>query len=424
MRVNTDLIDLEYITTREELDALLLELEGRPLLAMDYETYADVETWGPQASALDPHTLVARLLQINWPGNAIPYVIDLRALDWPTEIRDIWLDSSVRKVCFNARFEALVTQATWGVWPDNIYCAMVLFQQIGAATGFKAGRTRGYSYGSLVRDILDTPLNKELASSDWSGELTPAQLQYAALDVGAPRNSNYTSLLLEAYTLLRNELLYTYEMPQVEDIDQAAFMEIARMEWNGLPINMNVMRSFLSTAQSELDSYKLRMSAHFDFSVDQVVDWNSGAPEVTLVVPDKITVLLNNPTALVSRIQKLLPVELDNLQQKTLETVLRELDSEDDEDGATSEEGIRDLGIQIISDLLRYKKLTKMVSTNWAALINPRTGNVHARYQTIGTSTGRMSSSSSGDTNKFNAQQISNVELIVDIEEDSLFEDN
>ena len=190
MRVNTDLIDLEYITTRKELDALLLELEGRPLLAMDYETYADVETWGPQASALDPHTLVARLLQINWPGNAIPYVVDLRGLDWPSEIGDIWLDSSVRKVCFNARFEALVTQATWGVWPDNIYCAMVLFQQIGAATGFKAGRTRGYSYGSLVRDILDTPLNKELASSDWSGELTPAQLQYATLNVGSPRNSN------------------------------------------------------------------------------------------------------------------------------------------------------------------------------------------------------------------------------------------
>jgi hypothetical protein len=184
------------------------------------------------------------------------------------------------------------------------------------------------------------------------------------------------------------------------------------------------MGNFLSTAQSELDNYKLRMSAHFDFSVDQVVDWNSGAPQVTLVVPDKITVLLNNPTALVSRIQKLLPVELDNLQQKTLETVLRELDSEDDEDGATSEEGIRDLGIQVISDLLRYKKLTKMVSTNWAALINPRTGNVHARYQTIGTSTGRMSSSSSGDTNKFNAQQISNVELMVNIEEDRLFEDN
>jgi DNA polymerase I-like protein with 3'-5' exonuclease and polymerase domains len=65
-----------------------------------------------------------------------------------------------------------------------------------------------------------------------------------------------------------------------------------------------------------------------------------------------------------------------------------------------------------------------MVSTNWAALINPRTGNVHARYQTIGTSTGRMSSSSSGDTNKFNAQQISNVELMVNIEEDRLFEDN
>jgi DNA polymerase I-like protein with 3'-5' exonuclease and polymerase domains len=74
-------------------------------------------------------------------------------------------------------------------------------------------------------------------------------------------------------------------------------------------------------------------------------------------------------------------------------------------------------GAVVIRDLLHYKELAKMVGTNWNELVNPVTGRIHASYHTIGTATGRMSSSGIINGNRFNAQQISNVKLTSSFEE-------
>jgi 3'-5' exonuclease len=413
------LINYHYVTDVEEARAILAEACKKDLLVVDYETYADTDRHGKIASALDPYTLLARLLQINWLDNAEPFILDLQVVGEKTKEQriELWTNSAI-KVAFNAKFEALVTRADLGIWPQNLMCARILMQLVGAANGFKAGRSRGYSYGALARDLWGVNLDKSLGASDWRGTLTEEQLVYAALDVGAPIGHEVKdSLLLRAYLLLLEQVENVYNMSEVHKIDQEAMLEIARMEWCGLPVNSYMMNEFLRVAREELERYKLILAKHFNFTPLRDVNWDT--LEETFIIPPEITSIFNNPTKLVTRLQEHLSTPLEDLQKKTLEKMLKSLESDEEDLDENDKVLINKLkqGAVIIRDLLQYKELAKMVSTNWNALINPVTGRIHAGYSTIGTATGRMSSSGIINGNRFNAQQISNVELTVPVSE-------
>jgi hypothetical protein len=412
-------INYSYITNVQDARDVLAAAISKDIVVVDYETYANTDRYGKLASALDPHTLVARLLQINWLGNSTPYILDLAEVGDATKEERIALwCGNTKKVAFNAKFEALVTYADLGVWANNLVCARITMQHIGAANGFKSGRSRGYSYGALARDLWDVNLDKSLGASDWRGVLTKEQLTYAALDVGAPIGHTITdSLLLRAYLLLVDQVYKVYGMAEVDKIDQEAMLEIAKMEWVGLPINQFMMNEFYKVARQELEKYKLLLAKHFDFVPSRDIDWVT--MEETLIIPPDVTAVFNNPTKLVARLQKLLPTPLEDLQKKTLERMLKslEIDEEElDEDDVMLVDRLKH-GAVVIRDLLHYKELAKMVGTNWNELVNPVTGRIHASYHTIGTATGRMSSSGIINGNRFNAQQISNVKLTSSFEE-------
>ena len=62
-----------------------------------------------------------------------------------------------------------------------------------------------------------------------------------------------------------------------------------------------------------------------------------------------------------------------------------------------------------------------MLDKDWLALINVKTGNIHAGYNAIGTSTKRMSSSGKIKGQSLNMQQVPNTPVIVEIEDKELF---
>jgi ribonuclease D len=86
-------------------------------------------------------------------------------------------ERSVLKIFHFARFDLAVLFHRLGVMPGPVYCTKI-------ASKLTRTYTDRHGLKDLVRDLLGIELSKQQQSSDWgAGELTPAQLEYAAADV-------------------------------------------------------------------------------------------------------------------------------------------------------------------------------------------------------------------------------------------------
>jgi ribonuclease D len=86
-------------------------------------------------------------------------------------------EHSVLKIFHFARFDLAVLFHRLGVMPGPIYCTKI-------ASRLTRTYTDRHGLKDLVRELLGIELSKQQQSSDWgAGELTPAQLEYAAADV-------------------------------------------------------------------------------------------------------------------------------------------------------------------------------------------------------------------------------------------------
>ena len=86
-------------------------------------------------------------------------------------------ERSVLKIFHFARFDLAVLFHRLGVMPGPIYCTKI-------ASRLTRTYTDRHGLKDLVRELLGIELSKQQQSSDWgAGELTPAQLEYAAADV-------------------------------------------------------------------------------------------------------------------------------------------------------------------------------------------------------------------------------------------------
>ena len=445
-------ISFHLVTTPEELNELVQLLQGCSLLALDTETSViweyrqdpRLQKW--TAKALDPHTSQVRLIQLNPEGNPIPWVVDLWAfgmeggrltpegLQALSPLVDVLMDPSIRKIIFNKKFDLKMLRSTLGVWLPNCWCPMLMLRLLGVATGFKeATQNRGSSYKAMCRDLFSIRMDKTEQSSDWGmPELTASQLEYAALDVGAPEGFPQESLLLEGYRQLLDVLTAPHFLEggrgfamasQLED-DQAFADNLARLEYTGIPISLQLLEDLTWTAEMNLNAALLKVCIDLKLPYDAYLDLDQNDELYEKVaIPERTRKTVNNPVALVEVINQHLSKEdkLDNLRAETLEVLLRQLNEEkDEEDIQSSEDEEEDLeeafsGIQIIENLLSYKKLQKMVSMSYISMVHPLTGCIHAAFQEIGTGTSRASS---GGSNSCNAQQFSNVTIKVDTCED------
>jgi ribonuclease D len=142
-----------------DLERLLAQLE----VAMDTETLG-----------LDPRRDPLCLVQI---ADAQGTVNIVRARDWRQAANlKTFLASPVTKVFHNALFDCSMLLANVGVEVMNPYCTRIASRQ---------ARTYGtsHSLSTIVPELLGIELPKNMQVSDWSGDLTEAQLQYAARDV-------------------------------------------------------------------------------------------------------------------------------------------------------------------------------------------------------------------------------------------------
>ena len=422
--INGKKIDFYYLDIEEDIDRLVEIFSSVKLIAVDTETYALNNIYS-KASALDCHTSSIRLLQLNYSNCNTPYVVDCLkiGLDKVKYFVDrILADPNKIKVAFNFPFDLKIIKKNFDVWLDNSHCVQIMMQLIGGATGYKWHQSMGYSYKALCRDYLDCNLNKEYGASDWANpNLSLSQLEYAALDVGAPKNSVHSSLLISAYDLFLNLITskspHGYGMEIENSIEQDAMREVARMEYTGLPVNPEFIKAFAPAVENELKQAEIKLAKILNLPLVSEIKIIEGIPSIKYKLDLNTQKFLRSPTKLISLIVQSCNYYdelIENLDAKTIEIIITNLKQNLVKEPSSKIEITKDL--TLFQELLELKKIQKMLDKDWLHLINPVTKCIHAGYRTIGTSTGRMSSSGSIFGIRFNAQQIPRKKIVIDID--------
>jgi DNA polymerase I-like protein with 3'-5' exonuclease and polymerase domains len=425
--IETPEIDVYYITEDIDIPSVISFCKQYKELAIDTETKIDLSKLSP--SALDPHSSNISLVQLNSIDNKIPYILDFLSLSKEAKElfnKEVLMNKDIRKLIYYAQFDLKQFYSEFKTWPVNVWCTNVLMKSLSVCTGMKAGLFRGHSLKDMARDIFDINLDKTDATSEWGQRpLFNNQLSYAGLDVGAPKTSKYCSLLLEGYYIFKSQLDLLKQQIAYE-IDQEAVLISAKMEYFGLEVNTDLLDKMLEYAKEQTDIHRNYLVEELGFTVYQDTDINEeGEWELMYIIPDKIKTLLNNNKGLVSYINKHLlengKQALSTLQAEEVKFYLDALEIELAEERDNVIDIDHDLiesnfsSITLIKNLLKYKKFSKFATEcqKYLNIINSNTGNIHAGFSSVGSSSGRMSSSGA-----VNLQQVSNVQAVIDITKD------
>lgn len=142
---------------------------------------------GQRAAPLDPHVGRVRLVQVAIPGEPV-LVVDL-ALLWGDRDRLqaalaplllLLADPAVVKVMHNAKFDLKMLRGTLGrrFAVENLFDAMLAGQLLACGLWPEDG----FSLQAMARRHLGVEMDKSEQAGDFSGDLSEAQLRYAALD--------------------------------------------------------------------------------------------------------------------------------------------------------------------------------------------------------------------------------------------------
>ena len=218
----------EYVTSHERLGHIANETSRAEVVGLDLETTPKPEFRNRAGAAFSPHYGRARLCSINTGKGA--YVIDLfqtgglgplkDALNNPRE--EVGAGRPV-VVGHNLKFDQRYFLHEFGVelWPA--FCS---FRASAILHNGKVGM--GHNLWEVQRRELGLePQVQDLGGSDWSGSLTPEQLDYAADDV----------IQLPRIRLSLKPKLAEKGLNRTALIEFGAMLPEAAVELNGFPID-------------------------------------------------------------------------------------------------------------------------------------------------------------------------------------------
>jgi DNA polymerase I-like protein with 3'-5' exonuclease and polymerase domains len=413
----------KYVNDQDSLEDLVRELrEVKELVGIDTESYPLVDIYGSKASALDPHTSACRLISIYWLSTSLPYVVDVRGLDLDS-FKEQLLRGDIEKVSHYATHDMKVLRSLLGVWIPSWRCSSIAMATLGVSNGWKSSSLRGHKLKDLARDYFSIHLAKELGRSDWSGALSDEQIIYSAIDVASPLGSSTKSVIIEGYQLFKQTSIDIGQEWSF-NLDQEVVPILSRAEYTGLPVSKNVLSCIGEQSLSLVEEKKLDLCKKLSIPVQESIGVDEeGNFRLEIVIPEWASTLLNNNKGLVKYMDKVLRTTtgmgLSNLKAETLEATLKAIEGMDEEEIVSAD---LDLGIDLINQLLSYKRLAKLATeaSKYLEVLNPITGCIHTTTRCIGTSTGRMSSSGDKEaaTRVVNSQQISTVPIKITTDKD------
>ncbi|HRO15012.1 MAG TPA: ribonuclease D [Paracoccus sp. (in: a-proteobacteria)] len=132
----------------------------------------DTETMG-----LDPRRDRLCLVQLS-AGDGDAHLVQIdRGQDSAPNLERLLADPDVLKLFHFGRFDIAVLYNAFGVLTQPVWCTKIASKMVRTYTD-----RQGLKY--LLAEMVGVDISKQQQTSDWgAGELTPAQLEYAASDV-------------------------------------------------------------------------------------------------------------------------------------------------------------------------------------------------------------------------------------------------
>jgi DNA polymerase-1 len=180
----------KIITTNQELREAVAYLRGLNIVGVDTETYDRRGRPMAAMGALSPHENAIRLVQLAGGGRS--YVVDLHQATDIEPLVALMMDPEVIKVGQNLKFETGNFLKHWGCWVENCFDTMIAsrffqvftkrFPETGEYPPSYSTDERRHNLAIICQRFLGLDISKAEQASDWSGELTEEQIDYAFLD--------------------------------------------------------------------------------------------------------------------------------------------------------------------------------------------------------------------------------------------------
>ncbi len=318
------------VTDAAELTSVAEALEGAEAVGADIET-----------TNLSPRDGKIRLLQLATPQET--FVVDVFAARDLSALKGV-LEGGPVKALHNGKFDHSFLWAEHGISLSPLFDTMLAAQLL---DGGEYGPS--YALEAVAERYLDEAVDKTARGQDWSGELSSAQLEYAARDA---------AILLP----LRERLAAALEEESLEPISKiefAAVSAIAEMELAGIKLDVARWKELERVVRERRDKAAERLEAHFP-PPDGVLPLEGLGPRLNLNSPQQITDAFRQ-----------IGIELPDTRVWTLLKVDH----------------------QAARDLLEYRELQKKLGTyleTYASFIHPKTGRIHANFLQCRVPTGRL----------------------------------
>jgi len=314
-----------------------------------------------------------RLLQLGAPGK-LPVVLDCFALDdndW-IEVEEFF---NVERtwVAHNAVFDLGWLQEHEIYPAGKVLCTMLASRIL---TNGLANVKHGLQH--LVRRYLHEDISKEEQKSDWSGDLTESQLQYAAKDV---------LVLLDLYEQIQQRMA-TGGLYPAWYLECNALPAMAQLWRTGLPFKKDLLEKLIEDL--DIENYEVGEQFIKDFDAalpaehklcrgidGKLLYQTKPGPKGKKVNPDVFN--LNSPAQLLKKFTALLgqaPIDAKNGKPSASKLALQEYVGDH----------------KVVADYLRWKRVEKRRQMAETLLKNlAPDGFIRASYMQMGADTGRMS---------------------------------
>jgi DNA polymerase-1 len=338
-------IYFQLVNDAEGLRNACRELVDERLLGFDTET-----------TELDPYRGDLRLVQFS-TGRAT-YVFDLKNFGSNgslrtnpdlAPLRDLLADAGKIKIAHNAKFDAKWVRHHLGAELNGIVDTFLASQLIAAGDS-----ERRHSLADVAQFFTGTELDKSEQVSDWSGELSQSQIEYAARDA---------AIMIPLWEQMEDRLKND-DLRQAAQLEFDCIMPIAEMELNGFYLDEARWREQLDRVRVAQEKAADELQDMLSAGVAQATLF--GRAEINLDSQQQVTDALLNlgvPVPDTTRAWQLQP-----LAEK----------------------------YPVVAKLLEYRGVAKSLSSfgeNILEFIEPKTGRIHADFRQIGAPTGRFSCS-------------------------------
>lgn len=319
----------------QALAALVPRLMAAEAVAVDTET-----------TALSPFDGRLRLLSLAVPDES--FVVDVFDVQDLSVLAPVFAAPKPFKVLHNAKFDLRWLHHHHGLVLNGLFDTMLASQLL--------GEHHEHSLEGVARKYLDVQLDKSQQVSDWSRELTEAQLIYAARDA---------EVLLPLRQALRPRLVDA-GLTRVAKLEFDVAPVVAAMENIGVGLDVEGWHRILAGMKVQHEALSKELQEILAPTRKQLA-----------LLPDLVPALNLNSTQQLRASLAELGVEVPDTHENTLL-------------------GVRDRH-PVVARILEYRGIQKAISSYGEGLlahVHPQTGRIHANFQQLVTTTGRFSCSS------------------------------